>query len=72
MSTKTQEQGRTGYVSNIEHWRQEGDKPGKVGWGQTGEGIRCPVVLFGVFSVSSEDEDKGIYEEESDRMTAVL
>ena len=28
---KTQEQGKTGYVSSTEHWRREGDKPGKVG-----------------------------------------
>ena len=28
---KTQEQGKTGYVSNTEHWRREGNKPRKVG-----------------------------------------
>lgn len=39
----------------IDHRMQGGDKPGKVGWGQIVEGLRCQVELFAFYSVSNED-----------------
>ena len=45
---------------------------------QTGDGFRCQVVVFGFlflflfFPINSEDEDRGVYEEESEMMTPVF
>lgn len=37
---KGMRQERIGYISNIQHGMQEGDKPGKVGWSQIMEYFR--------------------------------